>query len=568
MEISMNEFRIDKLLFSSGQKIELEANSVTIFIGANSSGKSSALREIFQKLQGADNIYRVIQEITTFTTGDEDEWQNWLQSNFLSSVVNGEVRYKTLGSEISPNRFTSSILNKNFPPLVNFLVRLLDTETRLSLTRPVTRIDLLAGGLQHAFHIIQQDDKKLEIISKVLQSTFGKEFMLDHGNQEIGAYVGKEPERTRERDRISKEYIIALRKETRLEMDGDGIRSFVACLLATQCTPNKVFLIDEPEVFLHPPQARRLGQIMAEIALEEKRQIIIATHSTDIIKGALSIQEGKVSICRIDLVNNQNNVYSLNNKELRDLWSKPLLKSTDAIQGAFHKGVVVCEADADCRFYEGILISLDKEAIDLHFVHGGGKGELATLAHSYKRLHVPTAVIADFDILRNKKELEKLVKSLGGDFHPLESIYKEAMSNLNSLAPSQDRTSVSKTLHELADKIKSGEKKISSETIEEISEWLQDGREWSRPKKHGIDAFNGGANLACQQLLDTLAKIGLFVVPIGEMEGWARSLPSNKNEWIKEALNKIDSDPKSFENTRDFVRRVVQYLSSGISETD
>ena len=59
-------------------------------------------------------------------------------------------------------------------------------------------------------------------------------------------------------------------------------------LLASECASFLVLLIDEPEAFLHPPQARRLAAALARTAKSLGRQVILATHSTDIIQGALS----------------------------------------------------------------------------------------------------------------------------------------------------------------------------------------------------------------------------------------------------------------------------------------
>ncbi|WP_338330138.1 AAA family ATPase [Commensalibacter sp. Nvir] len=57
-----------------------------------------------------------------------------------------------------------------------------------------------------------------------------------------------------------------------------------------------IALIDEIEVFLHPPQIVGLGKILAQ---EIKRQLIIATHSSNIMKGFLDETQGNVRIIRL-----------------------------------------------------------------------------------------------------------------------------------------------------------------------------------------------------------------------------------------------------------------------------
>ena len=49
-----------------------------------------------------------------------------------------------------------------------------------------------------------------------------------------------------------------------------------------------IFLIDEPESFLHPPQANIMGRIIGE-TLSDNQQAFISTHSEEIIKGLLEV---------------------------------------------------------------------------------------------------------------------------------------------------------------------------------------------------------------------------------------------------------------------------------------
>jgi hypothetical protein len=46
-------------------------------------------------------------------------------------------------------------------------------------------------------------------------------------------------------------------------------------------------VIDEPEAFLHPPQARLIGSSLVQDR-RDNRQLFIATHSADILSGVLN----------------------------------------------------------------------------------------------------------------------------------------------------------------------------------------------------------------------------------------------------------------------------------------
>ncbi|MBK9124639.1 MAG: ATP-binding protein [Chloroflexi bacterium] len=562
----------------NGKEIALSPDTLIVLIGANSSGKSTILREITRRIQTHDTRSStsglVIGDAETVRRGNPREWVDWMRLNFPTVIDGGKRMFVTIDEKLSEEEinagltvkpvdsfstYTSGLFHEKF---AHFLIRSLNAETRLNLTRPVRRIDVLNEAPKHEFHALQANSQVLKAINSETGAAFDVSLMLDPGlGVDIGIRIGKQVPWTVDDDKTSMTYLKALRNSTTpLEQEGDGIRSFLGCLLALRCSPYKVFLVDEPEAFLHPPQARRLGRLLADTAQQEGRQVIVATHSSDIIKGALD-SDGAVQICRVERIGNTTSIYTLDNQDLRHLWKKPLLRSTDAIQGAFHKGVIVCEGDADCRFYEGLALGLDGVApIDIHFVHGAGSAGLPALAASYIELHVPVAVIADFDVLQDAARFKSVVESLGEDFSQIQSKFESINADLKHVAPVRDKSSIATTLRRHADELENG-KSLSVETIKKIDRELAEASAWSQPKQHGINALKGQAHETCKTLLQELAEIGLFIVPVGELEGWERGLPASKSEWISDALRKVD-DPERFGQARLFINRVVSYLAA------
>ena len=314
-------------------------------------------------------------------------------------------------------------------------------------------------------------------------------------------------------------------------------------------------------MFLHPPQAKRVGAFVSEIVQSKTvKQIIIATHSPDIIQGVLD-SPSNVAIIRINRYGNVNHAYKLDGNAIRKLWQKPLLRSVGAIRGLFHEGVIVCEADADVRFYESLMRRVDKQPADFYFVHGGGKGELATLATSYKAMRIPTAVVADFDILKDKNELKKLVETLGGDFTELEKLYNSVSSALTQAGSKRPKHEVTQDIRDLIDEIERADK-ITNQHKVKLNRLLGDGRDWSRAKDQGRGALRGQPRTQCDSLLGEFQKLGLFVVPEGEIESWDPYLNTDKNRWILDALEKIDADKSSFTEATEFVADIAEYLWS------
>ena len=72
-----------------------------------------------------------------------------------------------------------------------------------------------------------------------------------------------------------------------IEEEGDGLKSFVTMATALLLQKRPVCLIDEPEMCLHPPQARELGRLIGKYGSTSDTATFVATHSSEILRGAL-----------------------------------------------------------------------------------------------------------------------------------------------------------------------------------------------------------------------------------------------------------------------------------------
>lgn len=553
------KYSIDNLEFSSGDKIELESGSLTILIGPNSAGKSTALREIQACLKGQAGVH-VVKSASITKEGTKEDFEKWLAKNYPSRInAAGNKVYVTKGQEIQEAQIERSWthINQSF----HFFCSHLDTKSRLQIASTKGAIVPFEQTPSEFIHILQTNTELAREISNEIKASFNNDIIVNWGGAgQVWFNVGEEPEGE---NKVSSDYLRELNKLPKLDNDGDGIQSFTGCLLAVKCGAHSVLLIDEPEAFLHPPQARRLGRILAESAKKLKRQIIIATHSSEIIQGALS-SKGKVSVCRVTRDKTINNASIFNSRQLKNLWSKPLLQSSGAIDGIFHKGVVICEADADCRFYESLLRKKEENGdfskpADLYFIHGGGKGELSTLAKSYKALNVKCSAIADFDLLRNKREFKKLFEILGGDFAEIESKYNSSISALDDLKRILKIEDFVIQARELIDKIETTNK-ISGANKKAISNLLAESSDWSIAKKFGLRKLKGGAHKDCVKLLEECKTKGLFIIPYGELESFWLAGPAEKSEWILEALKELSKDLSKFGDASSFMGEIYNHL--------
>ena len=557
---------LESIKTSGADIVPIELASVLVIIGPNGSGKSTALREILNVLQGGNEPRRVVSEIVPHRDGTPQEFEDWLAGHYPVRSINGTPHVYTRGGAI-PLSNARPIWDNG--PLMSgahlFLTHLLDTTTRLAVSTYTNSIDVWTSPPQTYIHVLQTNDELAKKVSNEVRAAFGFDLVIDWtAGAQVGFRVGTEPARTVASDRVSQEYAENLRLLPQLDQEGDGVRSFVGSVLAAYCGSHPVLLIDEPEAFLHPPQARRLGSALAK-SVGGGRQVIVATHSSDVVQGAV---DGSSSVAVLRLTRNAglNRASLLPSADLNALWSKPQMRSAAAVDGLFSNGVVICEADSDARFYETLVQRFDTSgkvdrAPDLYFVAAGGKGGIATLASAYHRMGTPTAVIADLDLLRNEKELEAVLASVGGDIGSEVGPYRSLLSELRALPPTLKVDDFVAAVRRELSKIKAAGS-LSSASKRELNNLVENAADWSSGKRNGITTIRGGARSQAESLLERWRQLGLFLVPLGELESWWQAGPASKSDWIAAAIPEA-SIPGTMPAATEFIARLLAFF--GIS---
>ena len=86
---------------------------------------------------------------------------------------------------------------------------------------------------------------------------------------------------------------------------------------------------------------------------------------------------------------------------------------------------------------------------------------------------------------------------------------------------------------------------------------------WTQIKKIGKIGFSGDAPAAYERVEAVCKSVGLFVVPVGEMECFDKTVNKEKKDWVYNVLenDNLAEEPK-LEDARKFVQSVVDYKSS------
>ncbi|WP_338847921.1 AAA family ATPase [Clostridium perfringens] len=344
--ITLPEVFLDKsinLTFYSG---------LTVFVGPNGSGKTQVMRKLKYDLQSKIN----------------GKYVRYLSSNRIGTLE----QYRSKTEQYDYNIGKSSLGG-------------------LELKKMRHQLEIASGDF---FTLDERKDVYIKVEER-LSKLFNRSVFLQWDNGQLNVYF--------KRNNFSKEYSIS--------SESSGLLNLISILAALYDDEVKVLLIDEPEVSLHPQlQSFLLSEIKkvaGDYEDENKKMIIMATHSTDMIeisntedltKYIFFLNDGKSPV-QIKPESDE-----LKNKKLKDLVAR---------MGQVHKRAFFIEKPL---LVEGISDSLmcnyfnDKFDLNLgvagaHIVPVDGKGEFASMVKLMKLIGKKPIVIADLDAFVDNNDI-------------------------------------------------------------------------------------------------------------------------------------------------------------------
>lgn len=175
----------------------------------------------------------------------------------------------------------------------------------------------------------------------------------------------------------------------------------------------------------------------------------------------------------------------------------------------------------------GLYNILPPRLPDILFTHCGGKTRIKDVVSALKAVNVPVVAICDFDLLNASQNFKPIVASFGLNWETkLSTDMKIIYDSMNA---------------------KNGGENDA----------------WTQIKKIGKIGFSGCAPAAYERVEAVCKSAGLFVVPIGEMECFDKTINKEKKDWVYHVLENYDLavEPK-LKEAREFVQLVVDYKVS------
>lgn len=516
---------LKSITFNDGTQLPLNHNSVIVFTGANNSGKSQVLRDVEAGLDKSNSSPTIVTKNIEYDfLGTIDE------ATFLRERFNvdqqGNYQLFESGGTFEKSALQGWWENHTFyGGLHRLFIKRLSTECRLTSSNALNRND---RPEMNPIYKLNKSESLAQKISDYFRQAFDVDLIVNRNEmQTIPLHTGQAPDKTAFTIANQDAYYNQVAKLPKLQEQGDGMRSFASILLDTFTSEHTITLIDEPEAFLHPPQARLLGKMLAKNN-PDNRQLLISTHSEDFLQGLLDADSETVTVIRINRDSNINRMSVLQNDEIKKLWGNPILRYSNILSGLFHEKVVVCESDYDCLFYQAIMDAIyehKKEiAPDILFTHCGGKTRIRDIVSALKAVNVPVAAICDFDLLNASHNFKPITTSFGIDWGvTLSADMRIIYDSMNAKSSGANNA-------------------------------------WDQIKKVGKAGFTGNEPAAYEKVEAACKSAGLFVVPVGEMECFDKTVNKEKKDWVYHVLENYDlATEAKLEDARKFVQVVVDY---------
>lgn len=519
---------IEGLTFASGpdgsSPLPVKPTSVVILVGPNNSGKSLALREVEAFCSTAEPVTRVVSDVQIAYPESAEEAMGLL-GKFKAEPPPGEI---TQSGQIyvkcyTPGRSESStgmihvqdmeanVRDKNVGYLTSAIIRWyairLDGKTRLSLTDNQPAANLQDAPTNHLVALFKDDAKRKKMRS-LTKEALGLYFTIDPtGMNEFAIRLSRRRPRNSREERGLDDISVRFHSEAQhISEFSDGVNAFVGLAAAVMSLDHRIMMIDEPEAFLHPTLARLLARNLAEIAQERGATLLASTHSSSFVLGAMD-SRADVTLIRLTYDGERATTRVLESGQVSHMAGSPLLRASRVLDALFSRAAVVVEGDTDRVFYEAVNASMNSGGRGIDqclFINAQGKQSLYKIAGPLRKMGIPTAVAADFDIINlHEPQWNNLLGSVG--VPGAASLYSACVGIVDEL---------------------------------------------DRVKTDGVNPIHGqglGAlaknRASASDMIERLKESGLFVAGGGTVETWLPDIP--RGNWIEGALDLLDKDPQS-----------------------
>lgn len=341
----------------------------------------------------------------------------------------------------------------------------------------------------------------------------------------------------------------------RADEQGDGCRNYLAIVLTFLLGQGRIVLLDQPELFLYPQQARQLGCWISDNAPRLGCQVFLATHSVQLLRGLLD-GSADVTILRLTRTGNATAIRVVPAEIAAALARLPQLASQQALDCLFREGAVVAPEADDSLVYETAAARL-LDIGSVRFLHAHGGKQLGPLARILRQASIPTCVVAGLDVLRTEAEFSELVQAVTGE--PLPASFLATRERLAKYVEGlYDERALSASAHEVERFLEQFKRGTLPDAVRPRSAPPRDpAQQWSRLQRDQLADLPTELRVWVEELLEELKRKGIFLSPKGHSRVWFPA--ADQESWFAKAMQALqrgDCPP----DLRAFVADILAHL--------
>lgn len=532
----------------------IDLGKLTIFVGPNNCGKSQTLKD-FASLMNGRKQSKIVSKLNSASTEfssiepliDVSDHKTALNHKTIVGIGENfaEIEHNATNQDFESSKSDQGKMLEFYD---RFRVVLLNSHNRANMINQTGTSGLENDRASNLLQLTYLDNSKkiLKRFQAFFKETFNVSVYLDYtalsqislkiSHEEIDSLTGDT-----QKDRG------LLKVLEKIDDQGEGYKSFAATILGLVSAKNRLVLLDEPEVFLHNAQQRQLGRWVGDFVKDNETQLVIATHSSSFLEGLLA-SGAEVNIQRLNRVKNNTSFSNIEADVVKNFTSNPILSSQRVLDAVFQKAVVVCEADTDRMIYKMVADKI-KPQHEILFIHSHNKQTTPLVVNTLKKCSVPVYSIVDIDIFHGDNEYNKIITAHEID---LGSEYTETQSKVKIFINSdRNDANVKDDLKKELEQLLKDWSDLDDVTIlkSKISKLNKLFSNWHQFKKQGIDFISDKAiKNELSNLIKFLKTKNLYIVDVGELEGWIPGDYSKGKNWINHAVVVINKEtPKPLE---------------------
>lgn len=529
-DASRFRFGLQRLRIGAGDWLSIGGpGTVTVVVGPNNVGKSTLLQQIRDILMSAQldrsKSPCVVTEVSPpWSAGTANDLEAWLRAtSAVVSTPSGDQVHRPNLQQFPIHAFREQMARPTAGSLLPWFANHHNASDSFNAIGPAPRFETPGAPPNNPLQVLHADADKFNALADVVQRMFGFSLFLDRTSNQFALRMGEPSVAPYTVDSYNREYDEAVAALPRIQEQGDGIRSAVGLLLPLFTLPHQLVLIDEPEAYLHPPQARIIGTEIGCQAKVNGKQIIVATHDRSVLQGVIE-SEALVTVLHLTRDGHSAFAKTLDPSAVAELWVDPALRYTNALEGLFHPAVIVAENERDAHFYNAAIDyvwsghSFGRPAHNLMFLGSNGKTNMARIVDGLCALGVRAVSCPDLDVLNDEGVLRRLVEAHGGNWNELAADYNRATHQIRRPPAAPLASEVEERVNEVfAGATEAHLTPAMAEALRAATRLPKNS--WAQLKKYGTEALRADIE-ATNRLLDKLDHLGIVVVRVGELENF------------------------------------------------